>query len=68
MAFTEPTYECAAPATAGAWAPKAPNNNDTLRCRDCGGACGTVQDAGFDPRLHGMPIRHAACAAGGGSA
>ena len=64
MTTIETTHECAAPAVAGARAPEAPNN-DTLRCIDCNGACGTVIDAGFDPRLHCTPIRHAACAAGG---
>lgn len=54
------TTDCAAPAHAGAGAHGAPS--DTMYCCECGGECGTVIDAGFDPRLHGMAVRHAACA------
>ena len=35
--------------------------SDILYCDVCIKACGTVLDAGFDPRLHGMPVRHAEC-------
>lgn len=54
------TMDCMAPADAGAGAHGAPS--DILHCCECGGECGTVLDAGFDPRLHGMAARHAACA------
>ena len=61
MAFTEkPTIECTPPANAGEGARIVPT--DILHCGACGTACGTVLDAGFDPRMHGMAVRHAACA------
>lgn len=44
---------------AAAVARKVPS--DILYCDVCKKACGTVLDAGFDPRLHGMPVRHAEC-------
>ena len=52
--------ECAAPANAGAVGVARVVPSDILYCGACGRACGTVLDAGFDPRLHGMAMRHAA--------
>ena len=40
--------------------------NDILYCDVCGKECSSVLDAGFDPRLHGMAVFHAACKHGGG--
>lgn len=51
--------ECAAAATAGAGAPA--RARDVLYCDVCSEECGTVLDAGFDPRLHGMSVAHGAC-------
>lgn len=39
----------------------AQGGSDILHCEICGKACSSVLDAGFDPRLHGMAVYHAAC-------
>ena len=53
------TMDCVTPADAGAGAPA--GARDVLYCDVCSEECGTVLDAGFDPRLHGMSVAHGAC-------
>ena len=63
MATTnKPTMVCAPPAHAGANGQRNGVTAGVLYCDTCGGECGTMLDAGFDPRLHGMRVVHAACA------
>ena len=69
MASTVPNHSCSsAPAQARDDEGIARNGSDILYCDACGKGCSSVLDAGFDPRLQGMAVYHAACKPGGGGA